>query len=39
MSEKNSEINQRKPFSGMRVLIAVAIGSALGLAVAYFLKV
>ena len=35
MAELNSEVNQRKPFSGMRVLIAVAIG----LAVAYFLKV
>ena len=32
-------MNQRKPFSGMRVLIAVAIGAGLGLAVAYFLKV
>ena len=39
MSEKKPEVNQRKPFSGMRVLIAVAIGAGLGLAVAYFLKV
>ena len=39
MVELNSEVNQRKPFSGMRVLIAVAIGAGLGLAVAYFLKV
>ena len=39
MSEPKPEVNQRKPFSGMRVLIAVAIGSGLGLAVAYFLKV
>ena len=39
MSEKKPEVNQRKPFSGMRVLIAVAIGACLGLAVAYFLKV
>ena len=39
MSEPKSEVNQRKPFSGMRVLIAVAIGAGLGLAVAYFLKV
>ena len=39
MAELNTEVNQRKPFSGMRVLIAVAIGAALGLAVAYFLKV
>ena len=39
MVELNNEVNQRKPFSGMRVLIAVAIGAGLGLAVAYFLKV
>ena len=39
MSEPKPEVNQRKPFSGMRVLIAVAIGAGLGLAVAYFLKV
>ena len=39
MAELNTEVNQRKPFSGMRVLIAVAIGAGLGLAVAYFLKV
>ncbi len=39
MVELNSEVNQRKPFSGIRVLIAVAIGAGLGLAVAYFLKV
>ena len=39
MPELNTEVNQGKPFSGMRVLIAVAIGAGLGLAVAYFLKV
>ena len=39
MTEPKPEVNQRKPFSGMRVLIAVAIGVGLGLAVAYFLKV
>ena len=39
MSEPKPEVNQRKSFSGMRVLIAVAIGTGLGLAVAYFLKV
>ena len=39
MAELNTEVNKRKPFSGMRVLIAVAIGVGLGLAVAYFLKV
>ena len=37
--QTNREVDQRKPFSGMRVLIAVAIGAGLGLAVAYFLKV
>ena len=37
--QNNREVDQRKPFSGMRVLIAVAIGAGLGLAVAYFLKV
>ena len=35
----NREVDQRKPFSGMRVLIAVAIGAGLGLAVSYFLQV
>ena len=39
MADLNTEVNQRKPFSGMRVLIAVSIGAGLGLAVAYFLKV
>ena len=39
MPDQNSDVNQRKPFSGMRVLISVAIGAGLGLAVAYFLKV
>ena len=39
MAQQNPEVNQRKPFSGMRVLIAVAIGAGLGLAVSYFLKV
>ena len=39
MTPKSPEVDQRKPFSGMRVLIAVAIGAGLGLAVAYFLKV
>ena len=39
MPELNTEVNQHKSFSGMRVLIAVAIGAGLGLAVAYFLKV
>mgnify|MGYP007016724540 CR=1 FL=1 len=39
MSEQNPELNQSKSFSGMRVLVAIAIGCALGAAVAYFLKV
>ena len=39
MSGKKPELNQTKPFSGMRVLVAVAIGCALGAAVAYFIKV
>jgi len=38
-NQNNREVSQGKPFSGMRVLIAVAIGAALGLAVAYFLNV
>ena len=33
------EVNQGKPFSGARVLVAVAIGSVLGAAVAFFLTV
>ena len=39
MFEQKSEPNQSKPFSGMRVLVAIAIGCSLGAAVAYFLKV
>ena len=39
MAELNTGVNQHKSFSGVRVLIAVAIGAGLGLAVAYFLKV
>ena len=39
MLEQNPELNQSKPFSGMRVLVAIAIGCSLGAAVAYFLKV
>ena len=33
------EVNQGKPFSGARVLVAVAIGSVIGAAVAFFLTV
>ena len=39
MPDPKPEVNPRKPFSGMRVLVAIAIGCALGTAVAYFLKV
>ena len=39
MAELNTEVNQHKSFSGMRVLIAVATGAGIGLAVTYFLKV
>ena len=39
MAELNTELNQGKSFSGMRVLIAVAVGAGLGLSVAYFLQV
>ena len=35
----NKEVNQRKPFSGMRVLVAITIGSVLGAAVAFFITV
>ena len=34
-----AEVKLGKQFSGMRVLIALAIGAGLGLGVAYFLKV
>ena len=34
-----SEISQKKSFSGMRVLVAIAIGCAIGGCVAYFLSV
>ena len=39
MSGQKPELNQRQSFSGMRVLVAVAVGCALGAAVAFFLKV
>ena len=38
-SPTTPEVNQGKPFSGARVLVAVAIGSVLGAAVAFFLTV
>ena len=39
MQVSNTEPNFRKPFSGMRVLVALAIGLTLGCALAYFFKV
>ena len=39
MPNSNNELDTRKPFSGSRALVALAIGCALGGAVAYFLKV
>ena len=33
------QVEPRRPFSGSRALLALAIGCALGAAVAYFLKV
>jgi hypothetical protein len=39
MPTSKSEFDTRKPFSGSRALVALAIGCALGAAVAYFLKV
>ena len=38
-SPSTPEVNQGKPFSGARVLVAVAIGSVLGAAVAFLLTV
>ena len=39
MQDSNIEVHTRKPFSGMRVLVALAIGLTLGCALAYFFKV
>ena len=39
MERLNTEVNSAKPFSGMRVLAALAIGLILGCALAYFFKV
>ena len=39
MPTSNNQLDTRKPFSGSRALVALAIGCALGGAVAYFLKV
>ena len=39
MADPKPEVNSGRPFSGMSVLVAIAIGCALGAAVAYFLKV
>ena len=38
MLDSNIDVNPRKPFSGMRVLVALAIGLTLGCALAYFFK-
>ena len=38
-SPSTPEVNQGKPFSGARVLVAVAIGSVIGAAIAFFLTV
>ena len=39
MPNSNNELDTRKPFSGSRALVALAIGCGMGAAVAYFLKV
>ena len=39
MEKSNTEVNPVKPFSGMRALVALAIGLILGCALAYFFKV
>ena len=39
MPNSNNELDTRKPFSGSRALVALAIGCAIGAALAYFLKV
>ena len=39
MSDRPLPSDQNPSFSGMRVLVAIVIGCALGAAVAYFLKV
>ena len=39
MPNSNNYRDTRKPFSGSRALVALAIGCAIGAAVAYFLKV
>ena len=39
MQDIHTDVNSGKPFSGMRVLVALALGLILGCALAYFLKV
>ena len=39
MPNSKNELDTRKPFSGSRSLIALAIGCGMGAAVAYFLNV
>tara|TARA_B100001175_G_scaffold78053_1_gene65225 strand:+ start:1002 stop:1298 length:297 start_codon:yes stop_codon:yes gene_type:complete len=39
MQDLHTDVNSGKPFSGVRVLVALALGLILGCALAYFLKV
>ena len=39
MAAKKTKLRSHKPFSGIKVLLALAIGLLLGCVVAYFLKV
>ena len=39
MQDLHTDVNSGKPFSGMRVLVALGLGLILGCALAYFLKV
>ena len=39
MQDLHTDVNSGKPLSGMRVLVALALGLILGCALAYFLKV
>lgn len=36
---KRQEVDPNQPFSGARVLVAIAIGCAIGALIAYFMKV
>ena len=39
MQDLHTDVNSGKPFSGMRVLVALGLGLILGCVLAYFLKV